>query len=218
MIGSASWRPHCFDSASRWLATNIPQLVFRSRGSGSRTWGSPQWEVFTGLSPESSVEFGWLGAVHSDDRHATLAAWEEAQKTKEYYAEHRIRRAPDGEYRWHQTRAKPVGDGTADDDWVGTSADIHDLRTLQGRQQVLMAELQHRTRNLLAVVQAVARQTERNSDTLGGFGVEFESRLRALSRVQGMLAQVDHQDIDLETLVRSELGANGDGHAEKVRI
>ena len=32
------------------LATNIPQLVFRSLGTGHRTWGSPQWENFVGLS------------------------------------------------------------------------------------------------------------------------------------------------------------------------
>jgi PAS domain S-box-containing protein len=201
----------------RLLATNIPQLVFRSRGSGSRTWGSPQWEVFTGLSFERSVQFGWLDAVHSDDRDATLAAWEKAQETGEYYAEHRIRRDRDGDYRWHQTRAKPIQDGAVDD-WVGTSADIHDLRTLKDRQQVLMAELQHRTRNLLAVVQAIARQTQRNTATTAEFGAEFERRLGALSRVQGMLAKVDHQEIDLETLIRSELDAHRSDSTDIIRI
>jgi len=44
----------------RVLATNIPQLVFRSRRDGTRTWGSPQWSVFTGLSFSDSVDFGWL--------------------------------------------------------------------------------------------------------------------------------------------------------------
>ena len=156
----------------RLLATNIPQLVFRSQGSGSRVWGSPQWEVFTGLSLAESVAFGWLDAIHPDDRRDTLDAWEAAQAAQEYYAEHRIRRRADGEYRWHQTRARPVADG-AGGDWVGTSADIHDLRTLKDRQQVLLAELQHRTRNLLAVVQAVARQTERNSAGLDEFSTEF---------------------------------------------
>ena len=199
----------------RLLATNIPQLVFRSRGSGWRIWGSPQWEVFTGLSLEASMQFGWLDAIHADDREATLDAWRDAQSTGEYYAEHRIRRSADGIYRWHQTRARTVATGTTDD-WVGTSADIHDLRTLKDRQQVLLAELQHRTRNLLAVVQAVARQTERNSQSIGDFSPRFESRLRALSRVQGLLAEFDHQDIDLATLVRSELEAHVDDATDKV--
>lgn len=199
------------------LATNIPQLVFRSRGSGSRIWGSPQWEVFTGLTLEESVGFGWLDGIHAEDRDATIAAWEEAQHSREYYIEHRIRRDPDGEYRWHQTRARPVAGG-ADDDWVGTSADIHDLRSLKDRQQVLMAELQHRTRNLLAVVQSIARQTLRTSVSLDAFGDEFESRLRTLSRVQGLLAEVDQRELDLRTLIEAEIAAHGDGDEGKVEI
>ncbi|WP_281431662.1 HWE histidine kinase domain-containing protein [Methylocystis sp. H62] len=60
-----------------------------------------------------------------------------------------------------------------------------------------MAELQHRTRNLLAVVQSIARQTIRTSRSLDEFVPQFEGRLRALSRVQGLLARLDHGSIDL---------------------
>ncbi|WP_375403666.1 HWE histidine kinase domain-containing protein [uncultured Sphingomonas sp.] len=52
-----------------------------------------------------------------------------------------------------------------------------------------MAELQHRTRNLLAITQAIAAQTRRSSITLDQFSTEFESRLRALSRIQALLAR-----------------------------
>jgi PAS domain S-box-containing protein len=195
----------------RLLATNIPQLVFRSRSTGERTWGSPQWEIFTGLGLPQSVGFGWLDAVHPEDRDTTHAAWRDAQGSGEYYVEHRIRRSTDGEYRWHQTRAKPVDGHEQAADWVGTSTDIHDIRGLQDRQSVLLAELQHRTRNLLAVVQSIARQTLRTSASMEEFGKEFEGRLRALGRVQGLLARVEHQPIDLGELVKAELSAQGDG-------
>jgi PAS domain S-box-containing protein len=195
----------------RLLATNIPQLVFRSRATGERTWGSPQWEIFTGLGLPQSVGFGWLDAVHPDDRDLTLEAWREAQSAGEYYVEHRIRRSTDGEYRWHQTRAKPVDGHEQAADWVGTSTDVHDMRGLQDRQTVLLAELQHRTRNLLAVVQSIARQTLRTSPSIDEFGKEFEGRLQALGRVQGLLARVEHQPIDLGELVTAELSAQGDG-------
>jgi len=90
---------------------------------------------------------------------------------------------------------------------------------LQARQQVLMAELQHRTRNLLAVVQAIATQTMRKSASMEEFGDEFQGRLRALSRVQSLLAKSDHQDIPLQALVEAELQAHGDGAADgKVRL
>ena len=63
----------------RSLVEGIPQLVFRSRSSGKRIWGSPQWVAYTGLSEEESVGLGWLDAIHPDDRAATMAAWAEAE-------------------------------------------------------------------------------------------------------------------------------------------
>jgi len=202
----------------RVLATSIPQLVFRTRAGGERTWPSPQWIDFTGQSFDESLGFGWLDSIHPDDREPSLAAWREAEPPGEYYCEHRVWRAASGEYRWHQTRARPVEPAGPTSDWVGTMTDIHDLRALKDRQQVLMAELQHRTRNLLAVVQAVAGQTLRNSDSLDAFRIEFEKRLRALSRVQGLLSRADQQDIELRTLVESELAAHADQDLRTDRI
>lgn len=193
----------------RLLATNIPQLVFRTKHDGYRTWGSPQWILFTGLSFDDSLRFGWLDVVHPEDRAETAAAWAQATRSGEYYIEHRILRSADNEFRWHQTRAKPAAE--ADGEWVGTSTDIHEMRGLQERQKILLAELQHRTRNLLAVVQSIARQTERNSGSLPEFATEFEGRLRALTRVQGLLARVADDAIDLHDLVQAELEAHADG-------
>jgi len=205
----------------RLLATSIPQLVFLSRPDGARTWPSPQWIDFTGMGFGDSLGLGWLDAIHPDDREATLRRWAEAAASGEYYVEHRVRRGADGGYRWHQTRARPLdaGDGT-EGEWVGTMTDIHDLRSVQDQQRVLVAELHHRTRNLLAVVQSIALQTLRTSASLEGFGDEFESRLQALSRVQGLLARADREAVDLRALVEAELEAHGDGGADpgKVRV
>jgi PAS domain S-box-containing protein len=198
----------------RMLAISIPQLVFRCHNDGSRSWGSPQWEIYAGLSDANSRGFAWLEAIHPDDRELTRRRWADAQRSGEYYVEHRIRRAADGQYRWHQTRAKPAGTSSAE--WVGTSADVHEMRGLQDRQQVLLSELQHRTRNLLALVQAIARQTIKSSTSLRDFSREFESRLGALSRVQGVLARTDQGPIDLEQIVRAELEAHGAGQIAEI--
>jgi PAS domain S-box-containing protein len=197
----------------RMLATSIPQLVFRSRGDGARKWGSPQWEIYAGLSDADSRDFGWLEAIHPDDRELTLSRWHDAMGSGEYYVEHRIRRAADAQYRWHQTRAKPAGEGATE--WVGTSADVHEMRSLQDRQQILLSELQHRTRNLLAVVQAVARQTVKASATLDDFSSQFAGRLGALSRVQGILARTDHTPVELGQIVLAELEAHGAAETAK---
>src|ERR1700712_392340 len=169
----------------RLLATSIPQLVFRSLPDGARSWGSPQWEIYAGLSDMESRGFGWLEAIHPDDRESTRARWHDAQLSGEYYIEHRIRRFEDAQYRWHQTRARPADHSSME--WVGTSADVHEMRGLQDRQQVILSELQHRTRNLLALVQAIARQTLKSCSSMAEFSRQFEDRLGALSRVQGLL-------------------------------
>ena len=198
----------------RMLATTIPQLVFRSRQDGARTWGSPQWVVYAGLSDADSRGFGWLDAIHPDDRELTRHRWHDAQASGEYYVEHRIRRASDSQYRWHQTRAKPVGNSSSE--WVGTSADVHEMRALQDRQQILLHELQHRTRNLLSLVQAIARRTSKSTSSLAEFSRQFESRLGALSRVQAVLVQTDNGPIDLEQIVKAELDAHGAGETARI--
>lgn len=206
----------------RLLATSIPQLVFRTRPDGRRTWGSPQWVHFTGLSLEESLGLGWLDAVHPDDREVTQRCWAEARASGGYYVEHRVRRAADGGYRWHQTRARPLDTdgGAQEDEWIGTMTDIHDLRSAQDQQRLLVAELQHRTRNLLAVVQSIAHQTLRTSASLEEFGDEFVGRLAALSRVQGLLARAERETVDLRSLIQIELEAHGDPgvHPGKVRV
>jgi PAS domain S-box-containing protein len=204
----------------RLLATSIPQLVFLTRPDGSRTWPSPQWIAFTGVSFEESLGLNWLEAIHPDDREATQKGWDEARAKGEYYVEHRIRRHPDGAYLWHQTRAKPIDASSSlnNSDWVGTMTDIDDLRGLQGRQQVLMAELQHRTRNLLSVVQAIANQTLRSSDSLDSFKNQFSSRLRSISRVQSLLAQVEDRAIDLHDIVTAELAAHSEANVQSNKI
>lgn len=193
----------------RTLATGIQALVFRGGPDGWRTWPSPQWVGFTGLGVEDSLGLGWLEAVHPEDREATLAAWREGAASGGYYAEHRIRHAAEGAWRWHQTRARPL-DGAAGGEWVGAMTDVHDLRELQGRQGVLVAELQHRTRNLLAVVRALADKTMADAAGLDEFRDVFRDRLSALSRVQGLLSRLENGErVTFDGLVRAELAALG---------
>jgi len=194
----------------RTLVISIPQLVFRCRATGDRTWGSPQWEVYTGLSDAASRGFGWVGAIHPDDRQATFDAWRDAEATGNYHVEDRIRHMRDAKYRWHQTRAVPIkSEGADGHEWVGTSADVHDLRQLQEQQTLLVAELQHRTRNLLGVVQSLMQQTLAKSETLEAFSIKFTDRLAALSRVQGLLSRSENEPITIGALVRMELDALG---------
>jgi two-component system CheB/CheR fusion protein len=79
---------------------------------------------------------------------------------------------------------------------------------------VLIAELQHRTRNLLALVQSIARQTLGNGGTLGA----FSTRLAALGRVQNLVGNATDADVDLRDIVHQELQAAGAATEGKVVV
>jgi two-component system, chemotaxis family, CheB/CheR fusion protein len=190
------------------LVEGIPQLVWRATEDGKWTWASPQWSTYTGQTEAQSRNHGWLDAMHPDDRGPAIEAWRDATQTGVLQMEGRLRSAVDGSYRWFQTRAMPVrGERGEVVEWLGTSTDIDDLRRMQEQQHVMVAELQHRTRNLLGVVHSIAQQTVATSDTLASFEAAFNERLAALSRVQGLLSRAGDEPITLSTLIRSELDA-----------
>jgi two-component system CheB/CheR fusion protein len=206
----------------RTLIEGMPQLVWRSADGGNWTWSSPQWIKFTGQSMEESLGHGWLDAFHPEDRAAARAAWAEADSNGRLAFEGRICQARDNRYRHFQTRALAVR--LPDDsgrEWLGTSTDVDDILRLQERQAVLVGELQHRTRNLMAVLQSVTLRTIRGSRSLEEFREQIDARMQALARVQGVLSRRDAGNrVAFDTLLREELSAHvtldADGNGAQV--
>lgn len=205
------------------LVNGIPQLVWRSADHGQWTWAGAQWIDFTGLSAGDSLGRGWTDAFHPDDREGARRAWDRANPRDGFTFEGRIRHAADGTYRRFHTRANPVraADGQALE-WLGTCTDIHELLQLREQQSVLVAELQHRTRNLMGVIQAVTMRTIKGSRSLDDFRRCIGDRLEALARVQGLLSRRGSQRVAFDTLLREELAAHveldQDGKAAQVAI
>ena len=203
----------------RILMEGVPQLIWRSCADGRWTWASPQWLGYTGQTQEQSHGLGWLDPVHPDDREAASQAWHEARPHGVLNVQFRVRRASDGAWRWHQTRSAPVRGAPGPDgaegsilEWLGTTTDIEDLKRLQSQQQVLVAELQHRTRNLLAMVRNIAR---RSIDPSPG-REQYDARLSALGRVQGFLSRSTAYAVPLASLVNAELQSAGDGVLDRI--
>jgi len=127
---------------------------------------------------------------------------------------------------WSQPRAVEGHDFRAFDILARWAAALLDrsrseaaLRNSETQQRILVAELQHRTRNLLAVVQAIARETAENSVSLEDFTDVFSLRLGALARVQGLLSRAHEQPITIGTLVKMELDAIGNsGLQGRIRL
>jgi PAS domain S-box-containing protein len=193
----------------RILIEGMPQLVWRAAYSGEWTWSSPQWCTYTGQSEEVARGAGWLRAIHPDDRESASAAWTVAQEAGLLEIEGRIFHAAENRYRHFRTRALPVRDDHNIVEWLGTSTDVDDILQLQEQQSVLVGELQHRTRNLMAVVQAVTMRTLKGAETLEDFRKCIDDRLQALARVQGLLSRREGGlRVPFDVLVREELSAH----------
>jgi two-component system CheB/CheR fusion protein len=97
---------------------------------------------------------------------------------------------------------------------VVTFVDVTSLIRAEQRLKVLIAELQHRTRNLLALVQALAKQSFAEAPTLA----TFTTRLAALGRVQGLISRADDNRVSLRDVLMLELEALGDVAAGRVSV
>jgi two-component sensor histidine kinase len=71
--------------------------------------------------------------------------------------------------------------------------------------RILMTEVDHRSKNLLAVVQAIARQTVSSTPTAGEFEQKFSARLLGLAASQHLLTEQQWSGVRLDALVRSQI-------------
>jgi two-component sensor histidine kinase len=76
------------------------------------------------------------------------------------------------------------------------------------RQDVLMAELDHRVNNTLANIQALVRHIRSGTDTLDEFVTEFGRRLQAMAQAHRLLAHSRWEGAGLRALLEEELRAH----------
>lgn len=107
------------------LSGSLTQAVWETDPTGVVVADSPSWRAYTGQTLEEWLGYGWLEAIHPDDRTFAERQWRGAVAARALVdAEFRLR-APDGGWRWTNVRAAPMLDergGIAK--WVGLNIDI----------------------------------------------------------------------------------------------
>jgi two-component sensor histidine kinase len=84
--------------------------------------------------------------------------------------------------------------------------------------QFVMRELTHRSKNLLAVIQAIARQAAASTPNIDAFHREFGERLRGLARSHDLLVASDWQGASIGELVHSQLAFLGRTDQARVKV
>ncbi len=180
------------------------------------------WDPATGLSQRSENASQVLGfdanadapgrandflvRVHPEDRAGFAARIRRlCVDNPSYSTTFRFIR-PDGHEVWLEETGKAEFDQSGRYLRVkGLTRDITDRKRAEERQRMLVRELDHRIKNVLASVVTVARRTREDSGSMDEFLQVFEGRIQSLANAHRLLNQNHWQGVSLADLVRKEL-------------
>jgi PAS domain S-box-containing protein len=170
---------------------------------------SQGYTVIHGL-PEGTTEIPrskWRVGVHPEDLVRLDAhrsrVWKEQRR--ESNIEYRVLHA-DGEIRWIEARSFTSYDHKGHPQRVvGVNIDITERKRAEEHQRVLVAELDHRVKNVLATVSAIISRTQDGNHVAADFAVALEGRIRSMSSTHELLSQGRWRGIRLQELVQREL-------------
>lgn len=187
----------------RLMADNIAQLAWIADARGWMFWYNKRWFDYTGTTAEQVEGSGWREQIHPDhvervERHVRHcleqgAEWEDTFPI----------RAADGTYGWFLCRAVPLrSEEGAILCWFGTATDISERRAAERQIELLLMEVNHRSRNLLTVVQSLAERTAEHSED---FLPRLRERIAGLAANQDVLVKRNWRQVPLSELVDAQL-------------
>jgi PAS domain S-box-containing protein len=127
------------------LAMVSPVGIFRTHSDGFTTYVNPRWMELSGLTFEEAIGFGWLNAVHPDDREQLERKWKtDFQLHQSSIAEYRFLK-PDGSIIWVIGNASPEWNSNKITGYIGTITDI----TEHKKAEEVIAESETKYRHLV---------------------------------------------------------------------
>jgi len=187
----------------KMLADNISQLAWIADQDGYIFWYNKRWFEYTGTTLDQMQGSGW-GTVHHPDHLAEVTerwkthlaaglSWEDTFPLK----------GRDGQYRWFLSRARPIHDEAGGIVcWFGTNTDITEQRAQAESIQTLLDEVNHRSKNMLTLIQSLARRSAPGNEE---FLKRFVRRLDALAANQDLLVRRAWRRVAMDELVRAQL-------------
>ncbi len=215
----------------RTLIETSAAIVWKTSPSGELTPPQVSWTEFTGQTQAEYEGFGWLQAIHPEDRTATLETWNRAVADHTLFSiEHRLRRA-DGEWRTMAARGVPILDDGETREWVGTHTDITERKQAEKElsaakeaaeaanraKSQFLANMSHELRTPLSAVIGYSEMIEEEMEETGeqhllGDVRKIQSNARHLlslindvldlSKIEADRMTTFAEDFDVEVLMR----------------
>lgn len=188
------------------LAMGMQQIgVWTVETSSSHMDWDERFGAITGLGRPgaSSDDARFPNCIFEDDREIfarSLQAVIDSSQPLDF----ELRFCPPGEPMiWLQMRGLRV-DGADGPMIVGIIADISERKNSAQRSDFMMRELDHRVKNLLAIILSIAEITGRSNTDIETYKNDFRARLESMARTHNLLAQTNWTGLDLRTLVEEE--------------
>src|SRR5713101_3636060 len=197
------------------LALNVAQLGSYQYDPRHRVFSGDTrcQEIFDFDKNEAVIE-EVMKLVHPDDVERVSAALEAALDPvdpRRSATEFRLRRG-DGEIRWVETLGLAYFEGDGRErravSFVGTVQDITERKEREEKEHLLMREINHRAKNMLSVVDAIAHQTATRAPE--DFIERFSERIQALAANQDLLIRNEWRGVEVEDLVCAQLAPFAD--------
>jgi PAS domain S-box-containing protein len=166
---------------------------------------------------DSSPRNEFLRWVHPDDRRSVKTQLRQLCPSNPSYALIFRFCCPNGEQVWLEETAKGEFDATGKLLRIkGLTRDITERKRREGHQRALVAELDHRVKNVLATVSAVAGHTLEASSSMSHFVAALDGRIRSMATAHELLSTRQWQGMPMAELVRRELAAYASNSNTKI--
>lgn len=185
------------------LADNMSQLAWMTNPDGYIFWYNKRWYDYTGTDEAAMQGWGWQTVHHPEHEARVVEHYKHSMKTGDIWEDIFPLRGKNGKFRWFLSRAHPIRDADGNIQmWFGTNTDITDQKQREERIQLLLGEVNHRSKNMLTLVQAIARQTMASGEN---FMDRFAERMRSLASSQDLLVSSGWRGARVEDIMNSQL-------------
>ncbi|MGA7384375.1 MAG: HWE histidine kinase domain-containing protein [Methylocella sp.] len=186
------------------LADFVPQLMWLANADGWIYWYNKRCYDYSGTTAEQIAGWGWQVVIDPDALPAVMEGWTRAIENREPFEMVFPIKAADGSFHPFLSRVQPFKDDQGRVlRWFGTNTDISEQKRAEERLQLLLNELNHRVKNTLSTVSAIANLSLRELPR--GYIETFNGRLVALSRAHDLLTQRNWEAMGLREIVRQSL-------------
>lgn len=186
----------------RQMTEEAPVMIWMSNPMGHCEQLNRVARDFWGVAEDGLDQFDWAASIHPDDSAHVLARMGQAISEGQPVTVRGRYADRDGNWRLLETEARPRYDGEGRFlGMIGVNVDITEQENTTRQRELMLAELNHRVKNTLAVVQAIAHQSFKADRDLASVET-FLGRLRVLAKAHDILSGVKWESSPLQNLAR----------------